>query len=198
MTSAMKNTTLIQTDELERVLLETTPRKAVQRAVDVIAQSIPSASVTVMDVGTGRRLHFVAANGISWSVLRKAEVNFNQELPNNVEEIIRGREICFIEDIGSYADWRGPAGDLVSYIGFPIIIDRRVVSIITFRHRAPLKSGDVDAMRPLVHLIALIHCPLNLREQQSAKRENFLALLHETTLDGVRATSAIDYINKGR
>lgn len=196
MTSAMKNTTLIQTDELERVLLETTPRKAVQRAVDVIAQSIPSASVTVMDVWPGHCLHFVAANGISWSVLHKAEANFNRALPHNVEEIIRGREICFIEDIGSYPDWRGPAGDLVSYVGFPIIIDRRVVSIINVQtSRRRLKSGDVDALRPLVHLIGLIIARY-LREQQSAKRENFLALLHETTLDGVRATSAIDYMNR--
>jgi len=161
MTSAMKNTTLIQTDELERVLLETTPRKAVQRAVDVIAQSIPSASVTVMDVWPGHRLHFVAANGISWSVLHKAEANFNRALPHNVKEIIRGRQICFIEDIRSYPDWRGPAGDLVSYIGFPIIIDRRVVSIINVQtSRRRLKSGRCRRHASSRSSHRTHHCPL--------------------------------------
>jgi len=195
MTSEMKTTTLIRTGELEQILLETTPRKAVQRAVDVVARSIPSASVTVMGVGRDHHVHFVAANGIPWKVLRKAEANFNRELPHNIVGVIRDREICFIEDIGSYPDWRGPAGDLVSYIGFPIIIDRRVVSIISVQtSRRRLTSEDVDALRPLMHLIGLIIARY-LREQQSAKRENFLALLHETTLDGVRATSAVEYMN---
>jgi len=73
----MNNATLIRTDELERILLETTPRKAVQRAVDLIAQSIPSCSVTVLGVDIDQRVHFDAANGIPWSVLRTVEASFN-------------------------------------------------------------------------------------------------------------------------
>ena len=73
----MNNAMLIQTDELERILLETTPRKAVQRAVDLIAQSIPSCSVTVLGVDIDQRVHFDAANGIPWSVLRTVEASFN-------------------------------------------------------------------------------------------------------------------------
>ncbi|WP_165849118.1 sensor domain-containing diguanylate cyclase [Candidatus Cryosericum septentrionale] len=192
----MNNTTLIRTDELERILLETTPRKAVQRAVDLIAQSILSASVTVMGVDIDQRVHFDAANGIPWSVLRKVEASFNQELPRNIMGIIRGRETCFIEDVGAYPDWRRrAASDIVSYVGFPIIIDRRVVSIINVQtSRQRLKPEDVDALRPLIHLISLIIARY-LKEQQSANRENFLSLLHETTLDGVRAASAVEFMN---
>ena len=191
----MNNTTLIRTDELERILLETTPRKAVQRAVDLIAQSIPSSSVTVMSVDIDRQVHFDAANGIPWSVLRKIEVSFNRELPQNIMGIVRGRETCFIEDIGAYPDWRTPASGFVSYVGFPIIIDRRVVSIINVQtSRRKLKPKDVDALRPLIGLISLIIARY-LKEQQSANRENFLALLHEMTLDGVRATNAVEFMN---
>jgi len=191
----MNNTTLIRTDELERILLETTPRKAVQRAVDLIAQSILSCSVTVMGVDIDQRVHFDAANGISWSVLRSVEVNFNRELPQSIMGIIRGRETCFIEDVGAYPDWRRSANDFVSYVGFPIVIDQRVVSIINVQtSRQRLKPEDVDALRPLIGLISLIIARY-LKEQQSANRENFLSLLHETTLDGVRATSAVEFMN---
>ena len=191
----MNNTTLIGTDELERILLETTPRKAVQRAVDLIAQSIPSCSVTVLGVELDQRVHFDAANGIPWSVLRKVEASFNRELPRNVLDIIRGRETCFIEDVGAYPDWRRRPGDIVSYVGFPIIIDRRVVSIINVQTSSRrLKPEDVDPLRPFIHLISLIIARY-LKEQQSANRENFLSLLHETTLDGERATSAVEFMN---
>src|SRR5450756_675937 len=192
----MNNATLIRTDELERILLETTPRKAVQRAVDLIAQSIPSCSVTVLGVDIDQRVHFDAANGIPWGVLRKVEASFNQELPQNVMDIIRGRETCFIEDIGAYPGWRRrSASDIFSYVGFPIIIDRRVVSIINVQtSNRRLKPEDVDALRPFIHLISLIIARY-LKEQQSANRENFLSLLHETTLDGVRATSAGEFMN---
>ncbi|MGB9666925.1 MAG: diguanylate cyclase [Candidatus Cryosericum sp.] len=191
----MKDTTLIRTDELEQILLETTPRKAIQRAVDLVAQSIPSSTVTIMSVGPDHRLHFDATNGISWQVLRGVEATFNRQLPRNIGEIIRTREVCFIGDVASYPDWRGPAGDLKSYVGFPVIVDRRVVSIINVQtSQRRLTAADVDALRPLVHLISLVIARY-LREQQSAKRENFLVLLHETTLDGVRATSAAEYMN---
>src|SRR5659263_773045 len=86
----MNNATLIRTDELERILLESTPKRAVQRAVDLIAQSIPSCSVTVLGADIARHVHFDAANGIPWGVLRQVETSFNRELPQNVLGIIRG------------------------------------------------------------------------------------------------------------
>jgi diguanylate cyclase (GGDEF)-like protein len=191
----MNNAALIRADELERILLETTPRKAVQRAVDLIAQSIPSCSVTVMGVDIDQRVHFDAANGIPWSVLRKIEASFDGELPRNIMNIIRGHETCFIEDVGAYPDWKGPTNGIVSYVGFPIIIDRHVVSIINVQtSRRRLKPENVDALRPLIHLISLIIARY-LKEQQSANRENFLSLLHETTLNGLRATSAVEFMN---
>jgi len=191
----MNNTMLIRTDELERILLETAPRKAVQRAVDLIAQSIPSCSVTVMGVNIDHRVHFNTANGIPWSLLRRVEASFNLELPANIVGIIRDRETCFIEDVSAYPDWRRPANCFVSYVGFPIVIDRRVVSIINVQtSRQRLKPEEVDALRPLIGLISLIIARY-LEEQQSANRENFLALLHETTLDGVRAASTMEFMN---
>ncbi|HZL83177.1 MAG TPA: sensor domain-containing diguanylate cyclase [Candidatus Deferrimicrobium sp.] len=191
----MNNATLIRTDELERILLESTPKRAVQRAVDLIAQSIPSCSVTVLGVDIDRHVHFDAANGIPWGVLRQVETSFNRELPQNVLGIIRGREMCFIEDIGAYPDWRRRPGDIVSYVGFPVIIDRRVVSIINVQTSSrKLTCEDIDPLRPFIHLISLIIARY-LKEQQSANRENFLSLLHETTLDGERATSAVEYMN---
>jgi diguanylate cyclase (GGDEF)-like protein len=140
-------------------------------------------------------VHFDATNGIPWGVLRTVEARFNRELPRNVLDIIRGREMCFIEDVGAYPDWRRRPGDIVSYVGFPIIIDRRVVSIINVQTSTRrLKPEDVESLRPFIHLISLIIARY-LKEQQSANRENFLSLLHETTLDGERATSAVEYMN---
>jgi diguanylate cyclase (GGDEF)-like protein len=192
----MKNTTLIRADELERILLETTARKAVQRAVDLIAESIPSCSVTVLGVDIDHHVHFDAANGIAWSVLRKVEVSFNQDLPQNILDIIRERETCFIEDVGSYPQWRRRSAiEVFSYVGFPIVLDRRVVSIINVQtSRRKLKPEDIEALRPLIHLISLIIARY-LKEQQSANREKFLSLLHETTLDGHRAASAMEFMN---
>ncbi|HWQ21437.1 MAG TPA: sensor domain-containing diguanylate cyclase [Clostridia bacterium] len=192
----MDTTSLIRADELEQILLETTARKAVQRAVDLIAESIPSCSVTVLGVDADRSVHFDAANGIPWSVLRKVEVSFNRELPPNVLGIIRDQEICFIQDVGEYPGWRRrSASDINSYVGFPVIVDRRVVSIINVQTSAQkLKPEDVDALRPFIHLISLI-IGRYLKEQQSANRENFLSLLHETTLDGIRATSPQEFMD---
>lgn len=192
----MNNTTLIRADELEQILLETTPKKAVQRAVDLIVQSIPSSSVTILGIDADQRVHFDATNGIPWSVLRRVEVSFNRDLPQNLRGVIRGRETCFIEDVGGYSDWRRrPGSGVISYVGFPVVVDRRVVSIINVQtsHRR-LKPADVEALRPLVHLVSLIIARY-LKEQQSADRENFLALLHEVTLEGVRSTSPSEFMN---
>ncbi|MFZ2413538.1 MAG: sensor domain-containing diguanylate cyclase [Candidatus Cryosericum sp.] len=192
----MNKTSLIHADELERILLETTPRRAVQRAVDLIAESIPSCTVTVLGVDVDQRVHFDAANGIPWSALRKVEASFNRELPQNILDIIRGRETCFIEDVGAYPEWRRKSStDIFSYVGFPIIIDRRVVSIINVQTSSrKLKPEDIDTLQPFIHLISLIIARY-LKEQQSANRENFLSLMYETTIDGVRATGAVEFMN---
>ncbi len=191
----MNDTTLIRTDELERILLETSAHTAVQRAVDVIAGSIPSCSVTVMSIDADRTIRFDATSGISWGVLRRVEKSFNRRLPRNIQSIIHDRAPCFIEDVAEYPDWRRSTAGVVSYVGFPIVIDRRVTGIInvqTIEHR--LVPADAKALEPLVHLITLIVARY-LKEQQSARRENFLALMHETTLDGIRATTAVEFMN---
>ncbi|MHB8106356.1 MAG: sensor domain-containing diguanylate cyclase [Candidatus Cryosericum sp.] len=192
----MDNAMLIPTDELERILLERTPKKAVQRATDLIARSIPSCSVTVLGVDIDQHVHFDAANGIPWSVLRKVEASFNRGLPQNLLDIIRLRETFFIEDVGAYPAWRRSSnGAINSYVGFPVTVDKRVVSIINVQTLTrKLKPEDVDALRPFIRLISLIIAHF-LKEQQSASRENFLSLLHETTLDGVRAMNAVEFMN---
>jgi len=191
----MKNTTQIRTDELERILLETSPRAAVQRAVDVIAASMPSCSVTVMSIGSDGTVRFDAANGIAWRVLRQVEKSFNRELPRNVQTIIETRQTMFIEDVATYPDWRRRTSDIVGYVGFPIVIDRRVAGIINVQTVGrPMTSSDVEALHPLVHLITLVVIRY-LKEQQSAQRENFLALMHEVMLDGMRATNPVELMD---
>lgn len=191
----MKNTTQIRTDELERILLETSPRAAVQRAVDVIAAWMPSCSVTVMSIGSDGTVRFDAANGIAWRVLRQVEKSFNRELPRNVQTIIETRQTMFIEDVATYPDWRRRTSDIVGYVGFPIVIDRRVAGIINVQTVGrPMTSSDVEALHPLVHLITLVVIRY-LKEQQSAQRENFLALMHEVMLDGMRATNPVELMD---
>jgi len=191
----MKNTTQIRTDELERILLETSPRAAVQRAVDVIAAWMPSCSVTVMSIGSDGTVRFDAANGIAWRVLRQVEKSFNRELPRNVQTIIETRQTMFIEDVATYPDWRRRTDDIVGYVGFPIVIDRRVAGIINVQTVGrPMTSSDVEALHPLVHLITLVVIRY-LKEQQSAQRENFLALMHEVMLDGTRATNPVELMD---
>lgn len=191
----MKSSSLVSIGALEHILLETSPHAAVQQAVDIIAGMIPSCSVTVMSVSPDRTVRFGAANGISWTVLHRAERSFNTSLPRNLREIIRDRRMCLIEDVPDYPDWRRPAGDIVSYVGFPIIVDRRVAGIVNVQTaRRALRQADVDAVSPLVRLIALI-VGRYLKEQQSTQRENFLGLLHEVTVDGIRATTATEYMN---
>jgi diguanylate cyclase (GGDEF)-like protein len=191
----MKNTALIRTDELERILLETSPHAAVQRAVDVIAASVPSCSVTVMSIGSDGTVRFDAANGIAWRVLRQVEKSFNRELPRNIQTIIETRQTMFIEDVATYPDWRRRTDDIVGYVGFPIVIDRRVAGIINVQTVGrPMTSSDVEALHPLVHLITLVVIRY-LKEQQSAQRENFLALMHEVMLDGTRATNPVELMD---
>jgi len=191
----MKKTTLIRTDELERILLETSPHAAVQRAVDVIAESIPSCSVTVMSIDSDGTVHFDAANGIAWRILRQVEKSFNRELPHNIQNIIRTRETMFIEDVATYPDWRRRTDDIVGYVGFPIVIDRRVAGIINVQTLGRrMMPSDVESLHPLIHLITLIVVRY-LKEQQSAQRENFLALMHEVMLDGMRATNPVELMD---
>ena len=191
----MKGSSLASIGELERILLETSPHAAVQQAVDIIAGMIPSCSVTVMSVNPDKTVRFDAANGISWAVLHRVERSFNTDLPRNISEIIRDRRVCLIEDVPNYRDWRRPTGGIVSYVGFPIVVDRRVAGIVnvqTTEHT--LRPADVEAISPFVRLIALI-VGRYLKEQQSAQRETYLSLLHELTTDGIRATTAAEYMN---
>ena len=194
MRQQIENTTLIRADELELVLLEKTPRRAIQRAVGLIARSIPSSSVTVLDVDADQHVKFTAAQGIAWVVLHRVERSFNVQLPVNLAGIVRTRQACFIRDVAGYEDWRGSREGLVSYVGFPVIVDRKVASIINVQTSSRrLSEKDVQALLPLISLMGLVIARYR-REQQAARRENFLALLHEVTMDGMSAVSPDQYM----
>lgn len=191
----MENTTLIRADDLQQVLLEKTTRRAIQRAVGLIARSIPSSSVTVLDVDADQHVRFAAAQGIPWTVLRRVERSFNVQLPANLAGIMHTRQTCFIQDVPAYEDWRGSREGLVSYVGFPVIVDRKVASIINVQTSSRrLSEQDVQALLPLISLMGLVIARY-LREQQAARRENFLALLHEVTVDGISAVSPDQYMD---
>jgi diguanylate cyclase (GGDEF)-like protein len=191
----MENTTLIRADDLQQVLLEKTTRRAIQRAVALIARSIPSSSVTVLDVDADQHVRFAAAQGIPWTVLRRVERSFNVQLPANLAGIMHTRQTCFIQDVPAYEDWRGSREGLVSYVGFPVIVDRKVASIINVQTSSRrLSEQDVQGLLPLISLMGLVIARY-LREQQAARRENFLALLHEVTVDGISAVSPDQYMD---
>ena len=194
MRGQIENATLIRADELELVLLEKTPRRAIQRAVGLIARSIPSSSVTVLDVDADQHVRFTAAQGIPWAVLHRVERSFNVQLPVNLAGIVRTRQACFIEDVPAYEDWRGSREGLVSYVGFPVIVDRKVAGIINVQTSSRrLSEQDVQALLPLISLMGLVIARYR-RAQQAARRENFLALLHEVTMDGMSGVGPDQYM----
>jgi diguanylate cyclase (GGDEF)-like protein len=182
--------------DLENILLERSPQRAIQRAIDLIASSISSCSVTIMDVTPDKQVRFAAANGIPWSLLRRVEREFNRQMPQNLRQVLTTHKMCFIEDVAAYADWRASAHTIASYVGYPVVLDRRVVSIINIQtSERRLTQDDVQALSPIVHLMSLI-IERYLREREAAARQNILALLYETALDGVRAPTAGEFMNR--
>jgi hypothetical protein len=107
--SATHATGVIELYELQSILRERSHRKAVQRAVEVIARLVPSCNVTLMTIGLRGQLRIEAWTNIATSIIRSAERSFNREgLPKNLADLIHTKKPAIIEDLSLYADWREP------------------------------------------------------------------------------------------
>ncbi|MHB8107059.1 MAG: sensor domain-containing diguanylate cyclase [Candidatus Cryosericum sp.] len=180
---------VIELHELQSILQERSHRKAVQRAVRVIAHLVPSCSVTLMTISPRGRFHFEAWANMPASVVRGAQRSFNQEgLPTNLADLVRTKKPVVIEDLSSYADWREPVPPTASWAGFPILLHRRVIAIVnvqTIRQR--LTPDAVADIEPVVNTIAL----LIMRYEEGhelAVRNRQMNVLYEMAAAGAQAT----------
>lgn len=108
--NASRDTSVIELHTLQAILQERSHRKAVQRSVEVIAQLVPSCSVSLLKIGPHGALRFEAWANVPTSVVRGAERSFSRDgLPRNLMDVVRTRKPLVIEDLSSYADWREPA-----------------------------------------------------------------------------------------
>jgi diguanylate cyclase (GGDEF)-like protein len=187
--SAIHATGVIELYELQSILQERSHRKAVQRAVEVIARLVPSCSVTLMTISPRGRLHIEAWVNVATSIVRSAERNFNREgLPKNLADLVHTKKPAIIEDLSSYADWREPVSKTGSWAGFPILLHGRVIAIVnvqTIKQR--ITPEVVTVIEPVVSTIAL----LILRYEEArelAVRNQQMNVLYEMAVAGAQAT----------
>ncbi|MFA4954886.1 MAG: sensor domain-containing diguanylate cyclase [Patescibacteria group bacterium] len=187
--SASRGSRVIELHELQSILQERSHRKAVQRAVEVIAHLVPSCSVTLMTIGLAGRLRIEAWANIATSIIRSAERSFNRDgLPRNLADIVHTKKTGIIEDLNSYADWREPVSKTASWAGFPILLHGRVIAIVnvqTIKQR--IAPEVVTVIEPVVSTIAL----LILRYEEArelAVRSQHMNVLYEMAVAGTQAT----------
>ena len=187
--SATRATGVIELYELQSILQERSHRKAVQRAVEVIARLVPSCSVTLMTINSRGRLRIEAWVNVATSIVRSAERNFNREgLPKNLADLVHTKKPGIIEDLSSYADWREPVLPTGSWAGFPILLHGRVIAIVNVQTIEQRLTPDVVAdIEPVVNGIAL----LILRYEEArelAVRNQQMNVLYEMAVAGAQAT----------
>ena len=187
--SATRATGVIELYELQSILQERSHRKAVQRAVEVIARLVPSCSVTLMTISLRGRLRIEAWVNVATSIVRSAELNFNQEgLPKNLADVVRTKKPVIIEDLSSYPDWRELVPATASWAGFPILLYGRVIAIVNVQTiEQPLAPDVVADIEPVVNGIAL----LILRYEEArelAVRNQQMNVLYEMAISGAQAT----------
>ncbi|MCX6085119.1 MAG: sensor domain-containing diguanylate cyclase [Caldiserica bacterium] len=187
--NAARNKGVIELHELQSILQERSHRKAVQRAVEVIAHLVPSCSVTLMTISPRGQLRFEAWANIATSIIRSAERSFNQEgLPRNLVDLVRGKKPVIVEDLSSYADWREPVARTASWAGFPILLHGHVIAVVNIQTiRQRINPGVVADIEPVVNTIAL----LILRYEEArelARRNHQMDVLYEMAVAGAEAT----------
>src|SRR5450830_180184 len=187
--SATHATGVIELYELQSILQERSHRKAVQRAVEVIARLVPSCSVTLMTINSRGRLRIEAWVNAATSIVRSAERNFNREgLPKNLADLVHTKKPGIIEDLSLYADWREPVLPTGSWAGFPILLHGRVIAIVNVQTIEQRLTSDVVAdIEPVVNGIAL----LILRYEEArelAVRNQQMNVLYEMAVAGAQAT----------
>src|SRR5450756_1346070 len=187
--SVTRGTDVIELHELQSILQERSHRKAVQRAVEVIAHLVPSCSVTLVTISPRGRLRIEAWVNIATSIIRSAERSFNQEgLPRNLADVVRTKKPVVIEDLSSYADWREPVLPTASWAGFPILPHGHVIAVVNVQTIEQRITPDVvTAIEPVVSTIAL----LILRYEEArelAVRNQQMNVLYEMAVAGAQAT----------
>ena len=187
--SATRATGVIELYELQSILQERSHRKAVQRAVEVIARLVPSCSVTLMTISLRGRLRIEAWVNVATSIVRSAELNFNQEgLPKNLADVVRTKKPVIIEDLSSYPDWRELVPATASWAGFPILLHGRVIAIVNVQTLKQRITPDVvAAIEPVASTIAL----LILRYEEAHEltvRHQQMNVLYEMAIAGAQAT----------
>jgi diguanylate cyclase (GGDEF)-like protein len=185
--SASRGTGVIELHELQSILQERSHRRAVQRAVEVIAHLVPSCSVTLMTIGLRGRLRIEAWANIPTSIIHSAERSFNREgLPNNIADIVHTKKPVIIEDLSSYADWREPVLPTASWAGFPVLLHGRVIAIVNVQTiDKRITSEVITVIEPVVSTIAL----LILRYEEArelALRVRHQRVLYEMAISGTR------------
>jgi diguanylate cyclase (GGDEF)-like protein len=185
--SAAHGTGVIELHELQSILQERSHRKAVQRAVEVIAHLVPSCSVTLMTISLRGLLRIEAWANIATSIIRSAERSFNGEgLPKNLADIVHTKKPAIIEDLSSYADWREPVSRTASWAGFPILLHGRVIAIVNVQTVEQRITPEViTVIEPVVSTIAL----LILRYEEArelAVRSQHQRVLYQMAIAGTR------------
>jgi diguanylate cyclase (GGDEF)-like protein len=199
--SAATGTGVIELHELQSILQERSHRKAVQRAVEVIAHLVPSCSVTLLRISPQGKLRIEAWANIAVSIVRTAQRGFDREgLPKKLADIVHTKKPVIIEAFRSFADWREPVPKTASWAGFPILLHGRVIAIVnveTIEQR--IAPEVITVIEPVVSTIAL----LILRYEEArelAVRHQQMNILYEMAVAGAQATdeqelqARLDYV----
>src|SRR5664279_6444641 len=186
--SAIHATGVLELYELQSILQERSHRKAVQRAVEVIARLVPSCSVTLMTIDLRRQLRIEAWANVATSIIRSAERSFNREgLPRNLADVVHTKKPVIIEDLSSYADWREPVLPTASWAGFPILLHGRVIAIVNVQTIEERITPEViTAIEPVVSTIALLILQYE-EARELAVRHQQMNVLYEIAVIGARA-----------
>ena len=184
-----RNKSVIELHELQGILQERSHRKAVQRAVEVIAHLVPSCSVTLMTINSRGRLRIMAWVNITDSIIRSAERSFNREgLPKNLADLVHTKKPVVIEELSSYADWREPVPPTASWAGFPILLHGRVIAIVNVQTtEMRLTPEAVTVIEPVVNTITL----LIMRYEEGhelAVRNQQMNVLYQMAAAGTKTT----------
>ena len=185
--SAASRTSVIDLHELQSILQERSYRKAVQRAVEVIAHLVPSCSVSLLRIGAQRQVRIEAWANIPVAVIRRAERSFNRQgLPRNLADLVRSRKPSVIADIASYGDWREPVPAVSSWAGFPILLHGRVVAIVNVQTMNERVTPEmITAIESIVTTIALLILRYEeTRELALSSRQQ--RVLYEVAVAGAR------------
>ncbi|RIE10668.1 GGDEF domain-containing protein [Candidatus Cryosericum hinesii] len=183
------STGVIELHELQSILQERSHRKAVQRAVEVVAHLVPSCSVMLLRISPQGKLRIEAWANIAASIIHSTERSFDREgLPRKLADIVHTKKPVIIEDFRSMADWREPVPSTTSWAGFPILLRGRVIAIVNVQAiEQRIGPEVVTVIEPVVSTIAL----LILRYEEArelAVRNQQMSILYEMAVAGAQAT----------